>query len=82
VVTDEMVSAASKAAAESVSDEELADGMLYPEISRLREVTKNVARAVAGKAIDDGFANTSKEQVENQLANDLWQPDYPSILPS
>jgi malate dehydrogenase (oxaloacetate-decarboxylating) len=82
VVTDEMVSAASKAAAESLTEQELADGMLYPEISRLREVTKNVARAVAGKAIDDGYANSSKEQVEHQLENELWQPDYPTILSS
>ncbi len=79
VVTDEMVSAASKAAAESLTDQELADGMLYPEISRLRDVTKNVARAVAGKAIEDGYANSSKELVEQQLENELWQPDYPTI---
>ena len=79
VVTDNMVSAASLAAAESVTDEELANGMLFPEISRLRDVTINVARAVANKAIDDGFANTTREDIESRLQNGLWQPDYPTI---
>ena len=79
VVTDNMVSAASLAAAESVTDEELANGMLFPEISRLRDVTINVARAVANKAIDDGFANTTREAIESRLQNGLWQPDYPTI---
>ena len=82
VVTDDMVSAASQAAANSVTQRELDDGMLYPEISRLREVTKNVARAVANKAIDDGYANATKEEIENQLENELWQPDYPDMTAS
>ncbi len=79
VVTDEMVSAASLAAAESVTEQELADGMLYPEISRLREVTQKVAHAVACKAIEDGYANVSKAHVEQQIQENLWQPDYPTI---
>ena len=81
VVTDEMVSAASKAAADSMTDQELADGMLFPEISRLRDVTMNVAKAVANKAIDDGYANATAEDVQHQLDNNLWKPDYPEILP-
>lgn len=80
VVTDEMVSAASKAAADSMTDQELADGMLFPEISRLREVTICVAQAVANKAIDGGYANATSEEVAHQLENGLWQPDYPEIL--
>jgi len=79
VVTDEMVSAASMAAAESMTERELEDGMLFPEIARLRDVTIAVARAVAGKAIDDGYANATREDVEHRLQNDLWQPDYPEI---
>jgi malate dehydrogenase (oxaloacetate-decarboxylating) len=79
VVTDEMVSAASMAAAESMTERELDDGMLFPEIARLRDVTIAVARAVAGKAIDDGYANATREDVEHRLQNELWQPDYPEI---
>ncbi len=79
VVTDEMVSAASQAVANAMNEQELDDGMLYPEISRLREVTKQVAHAVACKAIDDGFANATQDAVEHALEHDLWQPDYPEI---
>lgn len=82
VVTDEMVSAGSQAVANTMTEQELADGMLYPEISRLREVTKHVAHAVACKAIEDGFANVSQEAIESALDNDLWQPDYPEISPA
>ncbi len=82
VVTDEMVSAGSQAVANAITQQELDDGMLYPEISRLRDVTKQVAHAVACKAIDDGFANASRETVEASLEKDLWQPDYPEITAS
>ena len=79
VVTDDMVSAGSQAVAGAMTEQELEDGMLFPEISRLREVTKQVAHAVACKAIDDGFANATRDYVEQALENDLWQPDYPEI---
>ena len=79
VVTDDMVSAASQAVANAMTEQELADGMLYPEINRLRDVSTQVARAVAGKAIDDGYANATKQDVDRRLENDLWRPDYPEM---
>lgn len=79
VVTDDMVSAAAKAVADAMTEQELSDGMLYPEIARLREVTKQVAHAVACKAIDDGFSNSSKATITHAIENDLWQPDYRPI---
>jgi malate dehydrogenase (oxaloacetate-decarboxylating)(NADP+) len=39
-----------------VSDEERARGALYPPISAIREVSAHVARAVAAKAYEHGFA--------------------------
>ena len=78
-VTDDMVTAASHAVAAAVTEEELADGMLYPDISRLRLVTRNVAHAVAEKAIEAGLTNTSIEDVDNHLDTDMWEPAYPDI---
>ncbi len=78
-VTDDMVTAASDAVAQAVTDEELADGMLYPDISRLRLVTRNVAHAVAEKAIEAGLTNASIEAVDAHLATDMWEPAYPDI---
>ena len=79
VVTDDMVTAASHAVADAVADEELAAGMLYPDISRLRLVTRSVAQAVANKAIERGYANANAQDIEARLRDDLWQPDYPEI---
>ncbi len=78
-VTDDMVTAASDAVAQAVTDEELADGMLYPDISRLRLVTRNVAHAVAEKAIEAGLTNASIEAVDAHLETDMWEPAYPDI---
>ena len=78
-VTDDMVSASSQAVAAAMTEAELAAGMLYPDIARLREVTQQVAAAVAGKAVADGVANVSTEVIEHRLAHELWQPDYPNI---
>ncbi len=79
-VTDEMVTAASQACAASVSEEELAVGMLYPAIERLREVSTSVAHQVAATAIDQGLTNSTHEQIEQRLANDLWDPQYPTFV--
>ncbi len=78
-VTDDMVTAASDAVAQAVTDEELADGMLYPDISRLRLVTRNVAHAVAEKAIEAGLTNASIDAVDAHLETDMWEPAYPDI---
>jgi len=78
-VTDDMVTAASKACAEAITQSELDQGMLFPEIERLREVTKQVARAVAQAAIDGGLSNTSKEEMDEAMQSGLWDPSYPEL---
>ncbi len=79
VVTDAMVTAAAQACANALTDDELAKGMLYPEVERLREVTKQVAQAVADQAINDGTANTTSAEVTHQLEHGLWNPNYPEL---
>ncbi len=79
-VTDGMFTAASHALAEAVLPEELAKGLLYPEISRLREVTANVAIAVARRAMRDGVAPTWKdEDLRARVAELQWFPEYPPL---
>ena len=70
-VTDAMVTAASRACAEAVSDAELAEGMLYPDIARLREVSIQVAAAVAQAA--------GKDISTDDIAKRMWSPEYPAI---
>ena len=75
-VTDDMVTAASQACADAVTEAELSTHMLFPEVARLRDVTKGVARAVAAQAISDGLGTASLDDVDKALAEGLWSPDY------
>ena len=76
-----MVTKAAQACANSVTDEELNKGMLYPDVNRLREVSLNVAVATANQAIEEGLSNTPKEGLEERGHQSAWQPAYPIIEP-
>ena len=73
-VTDAMVSAASTALAQSLTEDELAQGLLFPAIDRLREVCRAVALAVVQQAELDGVA---RRQGEADIESAMWMPDYP-----
>ncbi len=70
VVTDAMFLAAARVLADSVTDERLATGALYPPISALREVSRRVAKAVAGPG----------REAEVEAA--MWWPDYVPYVPA
>ena len=78
-VTDSMVTVAAQACADAVSEEELALGMLYPAIERLRDVSAAVAKAVAKQAHADGIANIQASDIESIVDQSMWQPAYPVI---
>jgi len=77
IITDAMVSAASNALAEQVTDAELEQGLLFPAVSRLREVSKVVAVAVARSAQAEGVAQSSENKLEDVVDAAMWWPDYP-----
>ncbi|MBT4492377.1 MAG: NAD-dependent malic enzyme [Gammaproteobacteria bacterium] len=81
-VTDGMVNAAASALAKAVTDEELATGSLYPSVTRLREVCRQVGIAVALRAVEEGVA-AMKTEMELQIALDemIWDPVYPEYIP-
>ncbi len=81
-ISDTMVTAAARACAESLTRDELDQGLLFPEVSRLRAVTMNVARAVAHEAIAAGATQSTAEQVEAALVGEVWDPDYPILEPN
>jgi malic enzyme len=77
-VTDSMFYAAAKALADEVTDDELASGLLFPTIDRLKVVSTSVARAVIQDAIDNGLAEPlTKIQLEKRLTDGVWRPAYP-----
>jgi malate dehydrogenase (oxaloacetate-decarboxylating) len=76
-VTDSMVSAASAALALQITDEELEQGLLFPVVPRLREVSKEVARAVVQQARKDNVAADTDSDIEDLLESAIWSPEYP-----
>ncbi|MGB0692384.1 MAG: NAD-dependent malic enzyme [Pseudomonadales bacterium] len=81
-VTDGMVNAAAAALARSVSEEELDTGSLYPSVTRLREVSREVALAVALRAVEEGCAPMKTPAELNRALDDMiWDPVYPDYIP-
>lgn len=56
-VSQNMIASASKALADSVSQEELDEGKLYPEISKIREISVNIAVAVIETAYEQNLTS-------------------------
>jgi malic enzyme len=76
-VTEGMFTAAAHALAESVLESDLEEGALYPRTPRLREVTIDVAIAVARAAARDGAAPAHDEtELRSRIAALQWTPEY------
>ena len=80
-VTERMTNAASKTLAAQVTDQGLAAGLLFPSVSRLREVSIEVATAVAREAIREGVASFDADAVECAVRETMWEPSYVSFEP-
>ena len=59
-ITDEMFSAAARALAGQVTPEDLAQGSIYPSLTRIREVSAHIAAAVAEVAFERGLARARR----------------------
>ncbi len=80
-VTDKMLSASAGALANSISEDERRSGMLYPPISRLREVSLDVAQAVIQAAADEGLCDTDTANTAPELLESgCWEPEYPEYV--
>ncbi len=76
-VTESMIGAAAHALADTVTDEELATGLLFPAISRLRDVSARVAKAVIDQAVQDGVNTIATgEDGYAWIEATMWEPDY------
>ena len=78
-ISDNMITAAAQALASSMTESELSDGLLYPKIDRLREVSATVALAVAAQATEDGLGR-SELPTKAALEAQMWLPEYPSLV--
>jgi malate dehydrogenase (oxaloacetate-decarboxylating) len=79
VISDAMISASAKALAEAVTDGELDRGLLYPSVSRLREVSAQVAVAVMKQAAVEGRC-AGGDDFEKRVEAAMWLPRYPDYV--
>ena len=81
-VPDEVFYAAARALADSVDDERLLLGALYPDPSDLREASAKVAAAVIRYAGESRLGRPVPDaEVEGVVRESMWFPRYVPILP-
>lgn len=80
-VTDEMFHAAARALADLVTEDDLAQGSIYPSLTRVREVSAHIAAAVAGVAFRRGLATKSEPQdMLAYVRSQMYDPRYQSYV--
>ncbi|MGI9304378.1 MAG: oxaloacetate-decarboxylating malate dehydrogenase, partial [Gammaproteobacteria bacterium] len=76
-ISDEMFLAAARTLADLVSEEDLAAGAVYPPLSDIRDVSLEIAVAVAGKAYDQELAHAPRpEDLREAIARSMYDPSY------
>src|SRR3954454_15543665 len=82
LISDRMFLLAARTLAASVTDERFASGGIYPPVDDLRLVTRAIAVAVAGEAIEAGSAGVpAATDVEALVDGAMWWPAYVSYHP-
>ncbi len=77
IINDDMFLAAANALAEKVSEEDLANGTLYPPLTRIRDVSLAIAVAVAQTAQRDGLAQARlPNDLETYIRAMMYEPEY------
>ncbi|KAB2595166.1 NAD-dependent malic enzyme 62 kDa [Pyrus ussuriensis x Pyrus communis] len=92
IVSDGMLQAAAECLAAYMSDEDVLKGIIYPSISSIRDITKEVAAAVIKEAIEEDLAEgyreldarelrkLSQEEIKEFVLNNMWSPEYPTLV--
>jgi malate dehydrogenase (oxaloacetate-decarboxylating)(NADP+) len=80
-ITDEMFLAAARTLAASVTPEDLQQGSLLPPLTRVREVSVQIAVAVAEVVFDQGLASKSRpEDLLSLVRAHVYDPRYVSYV--
>jgi malate dehydrogenase (oxaloacetate-decarboxylating)(NADP+) len=80
-VTDEMFFVAAKALANVVSEADLAQGRIYPPLTKIKEVSAAIATAVAEVAYNQGLARKPKpDDLSTYIKSQMYEPKYPRYV--
>ncbi|GAN10408.1 NADP-dependent malic enzyme MaeA [Mucor ambiguus] len=85
-ISDRMIYEASKALADSLTEEEVSKGWLYPSLKRIRSVSAIVAAAVCQETLNENLATSqammlqckSHEDILDYVKAHMWSPNYGS----
>jgi len=76
-ITDEMFLAAAKCLAGQVSETDLNKGCIYPSLKNIRQVSLNIATAVAELAYTRGLADLPRpEDLQTYIGSQVYDPTY------
>lgn len=76
-ITNQMFMAASRALSDLVTEDELKAGQLLPSIENIRQVSAEIALAVAREARERGLGvRADDEQLFKMITKAMWEPKY------
>lgn len=80
-ITDEMFLVAARALAQQVSEQDREMGLIYPPLTRIREVSGGIATAVAEVAYERGLAQAPRpKNLAEYIRTQMYQPVYRSYV--
>ena len=76
-VTDEMFTAAAKSLTDQVTEKDLKIGRIYPSLSLIREVSANIALAVAKIVLNQGLTKTPlPADLPGHIRSTMYEPTF------
>jgi malate dehydrogenase (oxaloacetate-decarboxylating) len=76
-ISDAMFLDAARAVAEATSEQDLAEGSVFPRVERIREVSHTIACAVIRRAVREGQVDEMLlEGLETRVGEAMWRPEY------
>ncbi|KAF6170155.1 hypothetical protein GIB67_038688 [Kingdonia uniflora] len=92
IISDGMLQAAAECLAAYMTEDEVLNGAIYPSISSIRDITKEVAAAVVTEAIKEDLAEgyrdmdarelqkLTQKEIVTYVKNNMWNPSYPTLV--
>ena len=72
---------AAKVLASMVTEQDLSYGRIYPDLQRIREVSANIATAVARVAFQRGLTDMlCPEDLAARVRSQMYEPVYPNFV--